>query len=218
MIPNQPIWTLIDQRGVARSVSPAYTRTRRALSARQTAWPAFSQLIVAAPADQISAALDTSLRELEHSADAAEQGAPALRYASCGALTLIAEPGEDMGLRSVCPALADALMEALGADGALVSQDEEGTLYLAMYSAGELELCWLDPLIQGQGSACTYHPDGRCTEEDPRHFALRALQLDEDTAELDRYAFIELMLQRIGLPRVYPDLVGLDSAALLLQR
>jgi hypothetical protein len=173
---------------------------------------------VAAPADQISAALDTSLRELEHSADAAEQGAPALRYASCGALTLIAEPGEDMGLRSVCPALADALMEALGADGALVSQDEEGTLYLAMYSAGELELCWLDPLIQGQGSACTYHPDGRCTEEDPRHFALRALQLDEDTAELDRYAFIELMLQRIGLPRVYPDLVGLDSAALLLQR
>lgn len=214
MIPNQPIWTLIDQRGATRTVSPAYTRTRRALSARQTTWPAFSQLIVAAPVDQIRAALSALLRELEHSADAAEQGTPALRYARCGALTLIAEPGEDMGLRCVCPALADALMEALGADGALVSQDEEGTLYLAMYSAGELELCWLDPLIQGQGSACTYHPDGRCTEEDPRHFALRALSLDEDTAELDRYAFIELMLQRIGLPRVSPDLVGLDSTAL----
>jgi hypothetical protein len=206
VITNQPIWTIIDAAGDARPVSPGYTRARRELSARKAAWPAFSQLIVSATPRAAFAALRDALRQL----DDPSPDLSALRHATCGPLTLIAEPGEDMGLRLVDAALADLVLTTLGADGALVSHDAEGTLQLALYAAGAPTLSWYDPLIHNQGVACTHLPDGRFTEEDSRHFALRALSLAEDTAELDRYAFIELMLQPLGLPLLSPDLIGLD--------
>lgn len=208
MLSTLPAWSLLSHDRPARAVSPDYLRVRRAITARQPRWPAFSQLIIAASPEQLAPLIASAA----HTFDA---DAHALRFATCGPLTLLAEPGLDMGLRCVHDALADLILSALATDGALVSHDAEDTLTLTIWRAGRITLSWIDPLIDGAGSACTYPEDGRCTEEDARHFALRALGLDKDTAELDRYAFIELMLRQLGLPALTPDFTGLPCAPLL---
>lgn len=208
VISTRPAWSLLSADRPARAVSPDYMRARRAITARQPRWPAFSQLIVAATPERLAPLVASA-------AHAFDADTHALRFATCGPLTLLAEPGLDMGLRCVHEALADHVVTALGADGALVTRDAEGTLTLTIWRAGCLTLSWIDPLIDGAGMACTYLDDGRCTEEDARHFALRALGLDEDTAELDRHAFIELMLKQLGLPALSPDLAELPCAPLI---
>ncbi len=186
-------WCVHDEHA-SRQVNIDWLRAQRSAG---DAWPGFINLFVDAP-------MGASLTAFEHARGArweVPDGSPdEVVFASTrGSLSLIASPMHDPDEPPLDPGDADALFEALGADGVYVTHDPDaGALTFARYRGGVLRFLWADTIVPPHSTALTFHEDGRCTEEDGRRWALRALDLPR-TGELDRYALITYLARVCGV-------------------
>ncbi len=175
------------------------------------AWPAFTQAAVRTDLaraqqaiHQLAAEFGLSCRDVTH---LPEQWDEALCLADGEALTLMAEPQVDFDDRFMAPDTAEQLLANLESDGAFFGYDPSaGTLMLTIFEGGRPRFSWCDSLEPGPSHAVTFHDDGTATEEDPRRFALRRMGQPETSPFLDRYAFVEHELARLGLVDVAPNL------------
>lgn len=197
-------WYVIDEHG-AHPV-PVHHATAPA------GWPAFAQLALRCPIEDAHAIVRDIVGEPSHWGYRHE-----LAFARHLDWTLLDEPGVDLDARQLTPASAEHLARSLQCDATFLLNDPSlGLLHLSLFEGGELQLQWEDatsPL--GPSLASTFHADGRCTHEDPRRFALEALNLPEDTPLLDRYAFIEFMLHGVGQHVIAPNLEGVEISRTL---
>lgn len=180
-------------------------------------WPPFTQLAIAASIDELVDAIHNVAEEFDlpcrrlHSPP--EPGVHAIQFARAGGLTLVGEPDVAFEDRFVTAASSEAIAEYLETHGVHFGHDPAaGSLHLTRYEEGVPDFTWCDSLRPGPSFALTFHSDGRCTEEDPRSFALRRM-LDDPTRDvdssvdvcLDRRAFVQTELSAIGLTRVDPE-------------
>lgn len=177
----------------------------------QGPWPAFTQLALRGEPGDVAQALHGFADEhgliCREVTDHPGQWDGALCLARYEQWTLAAEPGLDIEERYVAPLIAEELVASLQTDGAFYGRDPAaGTLMLTLFSDGEPDFEWRDSLMPGPSQALTFHGDGTATDEDPRRFALRRMGLPERNPMLDRYAFIEHELSRLGIDRIQPDL------------
>lgn len=178
-------------------------------------WPEFNQLVTDASAQDIVQALTTfaAMLDVELTDVTAEPGlwAGAILIASNGASHCVAEPGLDLDERLLRPESADAIAGLLAHDGVFFGFDPAaGTLHVTTYDLGAPTLEWYDSVTPGPSFARTFLQNGRARDEDPRKFALRTLELPESSPLLDRYAFVEHLLEPMELEVVVPELEGLQ--------
>lgn len=184
------------------------------------AWPAFTQAAVCtelgraiATIQEISGELDFDFHDVT---DAPELWDDNVCLATDNDLTLMAEPSVDLDERFVNAESAEMLLERLQVDGAFFGYDPAaGTLMLSVFSQGTPDFLWSDSLEPGPSYAITFHDDGTATQEDPRKFALRRLGQPETSPFLDRYAFVENELAKLGLNDVQPELERRPIVAVL---
>jgi len=114
--------------------------------------------------------------------------------------------------RFVTAASSEALVEELEVRGVHFGHDpQSGSLHLTKFVDGAPDFTWCDSLQPGPSFALTFHVDGRCTEEDPRRFALRRMGAKRTDGCLDRRAFILEELREAGLATINPDFREIDS-------
>lgn len=186
-------------------------------------WPPFNQLAVEAAATEVVEVLRRTAPslnvELDDITDRPERWAGGLVVSEASELTLVGEPGVDLDDRAVALPWSEALVEELGCDGAFFGYDPAaGTLHLTMFSDGAPDFAWCDSLKPGPSYAMVFDGDGRCTEEDPRRYALRMLELPETSPFLDRYQFVLSRLKGLGLDTVSPELDNFPIAAVMSVR
>ncbi len=196
---ERPSWLLLDDQGARPiAVDPA-----RANWAASQDWPAFARLALEAPLEEV---LEQTLRHLSgppweiHTHVAQDDSDDEVWWLGHHApFTWVQEPFmEAQGLLD--PTMAEQLALACQARGAYLHHEpDSGQLYLALFERGRVHLAWCDTFAPGPSFSLTFHEDGFCTHEDPRLFALRVLDLPDDTPWLDRYMFIESMLRCHGL-------------------
>lgn len=184
------------------------------------AWPAFTQAAVRAEIDEVRQALVQVAEEFDlDCADVTHLPAKwdgGLCLASLEELTLLSEPHVDLDERFVSPVTTERLVEVLETDGAFYGYDPAaGTLTLTTYSAGSPNFVWYDSLTPGPSQALTFHDDGTATDEDPRRFALHRLGQPATSPFLDRYAFVENELAKLGIAEVDPEMGDLAIKAVL---
>lgn len=193
---ERPSWLLLDEQG-AHPITVDPTRTAWAKSQD---WPAFARLALEAPLDEV---LEQALRHLsprswETHTDPRDEDDEEWWVGHRSPVTWIQEPFMDAQGR-LDPIIAEQLAIACQARGAYLHHEpHSGQLYLAIFEHGQVSLAWCDTFMPGPGFALTFHEDGSCTHEDPRLYALRVLDLPDDTPWLDRYLFIESMLSLHG--------------------
>jgi hypothetical protein len=210
-------WQLIDETG--RRDFLVNRRTGSVTSPTHSGcgdWPAFTQLALDADLDTVAGAVDPVAQEFERECQPLRSATPeqahTLQLATSSGLTLLAEPSIDFEERFVTAASSEALVERLEVDGVHFGFDPSSdTLHLTRFSSGYPDFTWCDSLRPGPSFALIFHEDGRCTEEDPRSFAKRHLDLRSDTDVLDRHAFVYRVLESLGLETVDPDLEGIAT-------
>lgn len=122
-------------------------------------------------------------------------------------LVLLGEPGIDREDRLVTDATAERLSELLDVDALHFGYDPARlTLHLTRLAGGMPDFAWCDSRRPGPSYALNFTDDGRCTRRDPRHFALDALGLSEETSKFDRVTFLETQLADFGIDIVDPEL------------
>lgn len=174
-------------------------------------WPAFTQLAIRASIDELVAAIRAVADEFDLPCRRVTepQGSDdhLLEFARDGDLVLAAEPEVEFENRFVTAASSEALAEHLETDAVHFGHDPSAkSLHLTKYRDGAPDFTWCDSLRPGPSFALTFHADGRCTEEDPRQFALRRLGGSGDTSCLDRTEFLEEELASIGMTEIDPEL------------
>lgn len=216
-------WYLIDDEGI----HPLHTQTEPEdfwlkfdREGEDVPWPAFSQVVVKASATRTVEALVRTAPEMgvevKDVSDSPEEWTEAIVVARAEELTALGEPGVDLDDRLMAAQWAEELVAELRCDGAFFGHDPAaGTLFLTVYSQGKPEFAWCDSLLPGPSYAMIFGDDGRCTDEDPRRFALRALDMPETSPLLDRYRFVIVELDRLGLDSICPELDELPIAAVL---
>ena len=164
------------------------------------AWPSFAQLAVRAPAAYVEAAIGVVARRCGVWAPAVTDCTHDILLGDVGAWTLADEPDADLDARLLHAEVADAIIDALEADAVFCAYETEpDSLILLVYQHGSLTLEWRDSSDPCMPSIATsFLPDGRCTHEDPRRFALRTLGLDVHTPVLDRERFVHHVCQNMG--------------------
>lgn len=186
-------------------------------------WPAFTQLAIDAPAERVVEALRALSAEFELpleevGADPAHQ-VEGIYVATHNGLTLVSEPHTDLDERLLGEPMAEWLVRTLYAPAAYFGYDPScATLHLTMFHNGRPVFAWCDSVMPGPSYAYVFNGDGTCTHEDPRHFALRMLDMPLTSPLLDRYAFVESNLRSIGIDQVCPDLTELPLSAVLACR
>ncbi len=216
-------WYLIDNDGLhpinhsGPSVN-AWTQTKP--SPNPEIWPAFTQLAVDASADDVQRALRELASEnsllLEDITQKPEQWNDAIYIVADRHQTLIGEPHTDLDDCILQAPVAETLMKRLNASGAFFGYDPATeTLHLTVFREGIPVFAWADSTQPGPSYALTFHTDGTCTHEDPRHFALQKLGIPATSSLLDRYDFVESQLRALGLDPVCPDLQEKQIAAVL---
>jgi hypothetical protein len=183
-------------------------------------WPAFSQFVTRASPEILERALSTFAEMLEvQLVDVTDDPAMwdgALLVARNGGATCVAEPGLDLDDRLLRPESANAVAGLLADDGAFFGFDPAaGTIHVTRYEMGAPSLEWFDSTEPGPSYARTFQTNGRATDEDPRAFALRYLDLPESSPLLDRIAFVEAVLDDLELERVAPELDELPVESVL---
>ncbi|MEC9396452.1 MAG: hypothetical protein VYE40_15840 [Myxococcota bacterium] len=169
-------------------------------------WGGFTQLALRASASMAIAALRASVEDwLSH------EGGPGthhLCFCEHGEWVLIGEPHVDLDARIIHAASAEMIAQYAMLDAVFFGHDPlTGTMRLSIFKEGEPELTWEDSLEPfAENAAITFHGDGRCTHEDARRYALRALDLPSDTPWLDRIAFMEFTLHHQGIHIIDPEL------------
>ncbi len=186
-------------------------------------WPSFNQVILdASPADVIDAFRRTAPRlgiELDEITDRPERWSDAVVIARADELVAIGEPGVELDHRVVALPWTEKLFEELGCDGAFFGYDPEaGTLHLTRFEKGQPDFAWCDSLMPGPSYAMVFDGQGGSTDEDPRKFALRFLDMPESSPLLDRYRFVLVNLERLGLETVRPELKELPISAVMNAR
>jgi hypothetical protein len=217
-------WYLIDNDGCRRidvsEKSWDFWSDFRAGDAQGAAWPAFTQAAVCAELGKTVTSIERLAGEHELDCrdvtDAPELWDGGLCLASDDDLTLMTEPSVDFDERFLGPDAVEQILEHLAVDGAFFGHDPTtGTLTLTIFSNGTPDFTWSDSIEPGPSHAVTFHDDGTATSEDPRKFALRRLGQPESSPFLDRYAFIEHELAKLGLVDVQPDLANRPIVAVL---
>lgn len=183
-------------------------------------WPAFNQLVLDASATSVIEALAQTAPllgiELDEVTDEPERWAECVVIARADELIAIAEPGVELDQRAMALPWTEELIGALRCDGAFFGYDPEaGTLHLTMFEEGRPVFAWCDSLTPGPSYAMVFDDEGRCTDEDPRKFALRFLQMPETSPLLDRYRFVLANLEELGMHRVSPELDEFPIAAVM---
>jgi hypothetical protein len=217
-------WYLIDDDGCRRidvsEKSWDFWSNFRADDTPGVSWPAFTQAAVCAEIDTAVAALKRLAGEQNFDCrdvtDTPEIWDGGLCLAADNDLTVITEPSVDFDDRFLGPGAVEQLLEELEVDGAFFGHDPTaGTLTLTVFCDGAPTFTWSDSIEPGPSHAVTFHDDGTATSEDPRKFALRRLGQPETSPFLDRYAFIEHELAKLGLVDVQPDLADRPIVAVL---
>lgn len=214
-------WYLIDDNGCRRiTVSDDNWDfwTDLESSGDQPGWSGFTQLVVRRPPMQVVGAVRDFARDFGLACvevtDDPDRWDGALCLARAGDFTLVTEPGLDLEDRYIAPLVAEELSANLEADAAFFGHDPAAdTLMLTVYIDGAPKFEWRDSLVPGPSRALSFHADGTATHEDPRRFALRRMGMAVTSPFLDRYAFLEYELQRLGLERVAPALDHLPIEA-----
>lgn len=180
-------------------------------SSADRGWPAFSQLAVDASPEDLVAALWTVARsfglEFEEITNRPETWEEAMFVADGARVVFVAEPSTDLDEQILGQEFAAVLIEELGCAGAFFGYDPaSGTLHLTMFEGGRPTFSWCDSLSPGPSYALVFNADGSCTHEDPRHFALRMMDMPATSPLLDRHAFVESNLRSLGIDGIRPDL------------
>ncbi len=215
-------WYLIDDDGCRRiDVSENrwdFWSDFRDSGDRSDPWPAFTQMAVRADLDELVGALRAVAEE--YGAEAVdltgtpEQWDRGICLARWEALSLATEPARDPDDRFIGAEAAERIIEHLEATGVYFGFDAgASTLHVARYEDGQPDFAWADSLEPGPSYAITFHDDGSATQEDPRAFALRALDQPESSPFLDRYDFVEHVLASVGLREVHPNFEELPIEA-----
>ncbi|MGM0554763.1 MAG: hypothetical protein ACQEVA_00105 [Myxococcota bacterium] len=181
-------------------------------------WPAFTQLAVRADLDELAEALRVVAEEYGAEAvdltSTPEHWHESICLARWEALSLATEPARELDDRFIGAEAAERLLAELGATGVYFGFDPSaGTLHVARYDEGTPDFTWADSLQPGPSYAITFHEDGTATQEDPRAYALRALDQPESSPFLDRYDFVEKVLASVGLSEVHPNFEELPIEA-----
>jgi hypothetical protein len=207
-------WHLIDDDG-RREVIVDLERRRIETGIKvhydRKSWPAFTQLAIRAGLEEVVAAVPAVADEFDLPCRRiTEPQAPeehVLWFARDGDLVLAAEPDVEFENRFVTAASSEALAEHLATDAVHFGHDPSAeSLHLTKYRDGTPVYTWCDSLRPGPSFALTFHDNGRCTEEDPRQFALRRVDGSGHSSALDRTAFLEQELAETGLSEIDPEL------------
>ena len=213
-------WYLIDDDGI-RPVSvgePVDFWAQFNRDGEEAPWPEFAQLVLKAEAlavvEQLKATAPRMELELEEVTEAPQWWPEALILADGDEVMILAEPGTDAEDRLMAAYWAEELVGALGCDGIYFGYEPAaGTLHLTRYEEGKVRFDWCDSLMPGPSHALIFDEKGSCRNEDPRHFALKAMDLPVTSPLLDRHQFVMMQLTNLGLTRVSPDLADLPIAA-----
>ena len=183
-------------------------------------WPPFSQTVVdASPSKTVEALSKTAPEmgvDLEEVTDDPARWSEALVVARTDELTAIAEPDVDLDDRVMALSWTEQLIGDLRCNGAFFGYDPAAkTLHLTVFADGTPQFAWSDSLVPGPSYAMIFDDEGNCTDEDPRRFALRMMEMPETSPLLDRYRFVESQLASLGLEPISPDLGEYPVAAVL---
>ncbi|MBA2663081.1 MAG: hypothetical protein H0U74_12365 [Bradymonadaceae bacterium] len=219
-------WYLIDDDGfreIKRASGPVDFWTKFNAAQTDALWPPFTQLVVEAPAKRVRSALialgEESAVGLEDVTARPELWSEGIYLANMHQLTLVSEPLTELEDRFVQADASEAIVQSLSAAGAFFGYDPScDTLHLTMFQNGRPTFTWYDSAEPGPSYALVFNADGSCTHEDPRHFALRMLDMPRTSPLLDRYAFVESNLRSLGVDPVCPDLGELPIAHVLRAR
>lgn len=204
-------WFLIDRDGrrPVRQTPPDYFSRFNAVSSDE--WPSFSQLVLDASLNHVVRALQTVAVvhdfQLEDVTQHPERWDGALLVVKNGATLILTETDADADFAFIHEEVSAHIAGLLACNAALFGYEEAcGTVFLSVWDTGAIELSWCDSTLPGPSFARVFHRNGTCTEEDPRTFALRAMDMPDTSPLLDRYAFVTSMVQSFGLDELTPDL------------
>jgi len=214
-------WYLIDgdgRRPLSRRTMDFWSKFE--YSGDEPDWPAFTQLVVDATRENLVKAVDTVAEMVERRPrDVTDEPAAwngALCIAQNGEALSLAEPRVDLDERFLRDEVADAMAGLLACNGAFFGHDPStGLIHVTTFDLGAPELAWYDSTEPGPSFARTFHRDGRATEEDPRSYALRLLDMPDTSPLLDRYAFVHRVLSGFGIDAVSPELDDLEIVQVL---
>lgn len=221
--PSVRRWHIIDDDGrrpVLVDTDYGVVRSGVGLKDDPTGWPLFTQFAAPAPLDDVRAALEEVLEEFGLGSRPADRPPADSRHtvvaARSSGRTLVTEPGVPFDDRFLTAASSEALVDRLDCDGIHFGHEPaRGTLHLTRYIAGQPAFSWCDSLRPGPSFALEFHRDGRCTESDPRKFALARLGFEDEADAFDRLTFVQRELTRFGLRQPDPNLEEIKTTPLV---
>lgn len=187
-------------------------------------WPEFTQLAIPADQtrpDQLRQAVETVARlgnmDVQDVTTSPERWESAIVLARNGSAWCVCEPGVELEDRFLDGETAEQIAGLLASDGVFFGHIlATGTVHATTFSTGGRELAWFDSALPGPSFARLFHRDGRCSEEDPRAYALDALDMPATSPLLDRYAFVASLLEPFGIESLSPNLEPFEVEMALL--
>lgn len=181
-------------------------------------WPAFTQLVVDSNLDLLLRALETVARvnglRLEDVSSQPEFWEAALIVVRNGAALIVSETDLDADYQLLHDESAAQIAGLLATNAAFFGHDTScGNLFVTTWDTGAIDLAWCDSIEPGPSHARVFHRNGMCTDEDPREYALRVLDMPSTSPLLDRYAFVDFLLKPFGLEEVKPSVDDLPVVA-----
>ncbi|MEZ4460310.1 MAG: hypothetical protein R3E66_11405 [bacterium] len=172
-------------------------------------WPQFVQLAVDASLNHVLKAVETTAMvnglDLEDVSTRPDAWDSALVIVRNGASLILAETDPDADYHFLHDESASQVAGLLACNAAFYGHEtSSGTVFVSTWETGAIDLTWCDSLEPGPSFARVFHRNGTCTEEDPRGFALRALDMPATSPLLDRYAFVEFLLKPFGIEEMHP--------------
>lgn len=211
-------WFLIDRDGQrpVHNTHPDFVSRFRDDASQD--WPAFSQLVVDASLDHLLQALKTVAQVnglgLEDVSSKPEAWESALIVVRNGAALIISETDLDADFQLLHAESSAQIAGLLAANAAFFGHDTScGNLFVSTWDAGAIDLAWSDSVEPGPSHARVFHRNGLCTDEDPRDYALRVLDMPATSPLLDRYAFVDFLLRPFGLEEVKTSIDDLPVLA-----
>lgn len=213
-------WFVIDQNG------------RRPVSQRQRdfwsdfrfdneeQWPEFSHMVVKARLEHIVMALHTWGATVglgfEDVTDSHANWDGGLWISRHGEHFVISESTHDVEDRVITLESAELLAGLMSCNAVFLGAEPDlGLVFVNTFELGQITLAWYDSETPGPSFARVFHRQGSCTEEDPRHFALRHLNMPATSPLLDRYAFVESVIGELGVEGVTPVVDPADVVSVL---
>ena len=181
-------------------------------------WPAFSQLVVDSSLSHLLKAIETVAHvnglRLEDVTSQPESWGSALIVVRNGASVVVSETDLDADFQLLHDESASQIAGLLATNAAFFGHDTScGNLFVSTWDTGAIDFAWSDSVEPGPSYARVFHRNGMCTEEDPREYALRLLDMPATSPLLDRYAFIDFLLKPFGLEDVKPSIDDLPVMA-----